>query len=139
MQLMRRNMTTFKIIPYEGSTPVVVGNLRTGEKEIQYGNPVEVRGNIAPPNSGSTSFTSSGYVNTRLFGETVDYDHIILLTNKMAKECGVKEGDLLYYTGKSTYMEIKRIAEDLNVTSIAAKRITVVPKAVEEAIAGDGT
>ena len=139
MQLLRRNLKTFKLIPFVESVPITVGNLRTGEKEIRYGEPVDVVGNIAPPNSGSTSFTSSGYVNTRLFGETVDYDHIILITNKVAQECGVKEGDLLYYTGKSTYMEIKRIAEDLNVTSIAAKRITVVPKAVEEAIAGDGT
>lgn len=126
MQLLRRNLKQFLLLPYLGhSTPIMDGTYRTGEYMVEYGEGIQVIGNIAPPNSGSTSFTSSGYVNTRQFGETVDYDHIILMTNKEAERCGIKEGDLLYFPQKAVYLEIKRLAVDLNITSIASKRITV--------------
>lgn len=123
MKLLKRNLVKITVEPYLG----VLAIPGTLDKQRVYGNPVDLMVNVAPPNSGSTSFTSSGYVNTRAFGETVDYDNIILMTNKQADMAGINEWSKITMENPHRDFEIKRVARDQTLTSIAAKRIIVEP------------
>ena len=127
MVLLKRNLKQIWVEPFIGTERIAVGGFDTLDKKRVYGNPVSLMVNIAPANSGSTSFTSSGYVNTRLFGETIDYDHIILMTKEQAEAVGINEWSKIYTENPHVDFEIKRVAVDQTLTSIAAKRITVEP------------
>ena len=73
MKLLKRNLKEIIVEPFMGTTNIP-GTL---DKQRVYGNPVHLMVNVAPANSGSTSFTSSGYVNTRAFGETTSFCHLL--------------------------------------------------------------
>ena len=71
MRCMERNKVEFWYAPYAGHTHMVdeYGN-ELNETEVSYGNPVKCKGNIS---------AARGETVSRLFGESEEYDKIIVL------------------------------------------------------------
>lgn len=92
------------------------GNTTT-EFEIIYTKPVEMKANISPARGDST---------TRQFGETLDYDKVIVFSGKNP----ISETSILWIDtpadGETPHDYIvMKVAKSLNSTSLAVKKVTV--------------
>lgn len=99
------------------------GNL-TGEYDIVYDNPVEIRANVS---------AARGESSTRQFGEDVSYDRIILLDDP---EFPIAETSILWIDSLPDIAEdgttetphdyiVKQVAPSLNSVSIAVSKVNV--------------
>lgn len=133
MRCMRRNKVKFYYALYEGKQPITDewGN-QTGEYEVVYGNPTECYANISP---------AIGETATRQFGESVDYDKVIVMDNSAPPidEYSVlwvdtlpqldAEGNLILNDDEMAITPhdyiVKKIAKSLNSVSIAIHKVNI--------------
>ena len=121
MKCLNRNKTKFYYSLYKSKEPVVdeYGN-NTGEYNIIYTEPIECYGNIS---------AASGETETRVFGENVLYDKIIVLD----KNPGIDEYSVLWIDippyiddiEMSYDYVVRKVAESLNSASIAISKVSV--------------
>lgn len=125
MRCLRRNKSKFFYALYKEKTPLEddYGN-KTGEYEIAYKNPVELKGNIS---------AARGETITRQFGEDVTYDRVIVLDDP---KCPIDEFSILWIdtlpeigVGGDTQTPhdyvVKKVARSINSVSIAVSKVTV--------------
>lgn len=125
MRTLRRNGQTFyyaRFIKRE-SMRDENGNL-TGESSIVYGKPIKSVGNIS---------AAKGTTHTREFGESLDYDKVIVISgiNSAIDEFSVLWIDtapMLTEDGTTNTpwdFVVKKIAKSLNYTAIAVSKVSV--------------
>ncbi|MBS6062740.1 MAG: hypothetical protein KH972_02595 [Peptostreptococcaceae bacterium] len=133
MQALKRNKVYFFYALYEGKKPILdeYGN-KSGEYEIAYSKPTPCFANIS---------AAKGETQTRQFGETEDYDKIIVLVQKSSQ---IDTHSVLWIDTqpkldsdgnleKNTKGEVitpydyvvKKIAKSLNSISIAVSKVNV--------------
>lgn len=121
MRLLRQNQTVFYYAIYKGKKVIVddYGN-QTGEYDLTYSDPIKCFGNISP---------AKGELNTRYFGESEDYDKVILLP----KDTLIDEYSILWVDSFPSIKGniphdyiIKRVAKSLNHVSLAISKVKVV-------------
>lgn len=111
MRGLKRNEGAVSYCSYLGDEDVRDEHGRlTGEKRATYADPAPVAGSVSK---------AGGWVHDQLFGLSIEYDHVILTHDKNLL---IKEEDLIHYKG-SVYV-VRRIAETLNVTAIAVRRVS---------------
>jgi len=114
MRCLKRNMTKFEYLPYEGTdTDLNDDGEHTGEfhREYGYGEPVEYEGNISSP---------SGRVNQTFYGDDVRYTHTLVMDNPNA---GINEHGVIRWKGD--LYDIKAVKPSLNALSVALQKQTV--------------
>lgn len=125
MKTLNRNKTRFFYASYEGKTSITdeYGNI-TGEYERVYSAPKEHFANIS---------AAKGETQTRQFGETENYDKVIVVDNDFPP---IDEYSILWIDtlpefneeGKTDTpydYEVKKIAGSLNSVSIAVSKVNV--------------
>lgn len=125
MRLVKRNLKPIWYSLYNGRIPVVdVDGYETGETEISYSNPVQIKVNVSP---------ASGQAQSEMFGTLEDYDKVII-TDQMA--CPINENSVLYVDvvpeGNTYDYIVKRVAKSLNHISYAISRVKVTSNAEAE-------
>lgn len=116
MRMLRRNLVPFYYQNYCGKVPILDDDgYETGEYVASYSEPTKCFGNISVP---------SGRASVETFGTEVDYDKVIML----AGTSPVDENSRLYVDrvpgdGVEPDYIVKRVAESLNFTSIAIRRV----------------
>lgn len=133
MKCMSRNKVKFFYALYEGKEPITdeYGNA-TGEYAVKHGNPMEFSANIS---------AAKGETQTRQFGENESYDKVIVLDKDSPPidEYSVlwvdtvpqlNEDGTLAVNEKDEVITphdyiVKKVAESLNVISIAISKVTV--------------
>lgn len=112
MKLLKRNLTKFEYLPYDGvMTDVNDDGYHTGEFRRKYEEPVQMEGNISAP---------SGKVNETFYGEDIRYTHTLVMDNP---EAGIHEGGLICWKGD--LYDIVSVHPSLNVLSVALRKQTV--------------
>lgn len=125
MRTLTRNKTRIYYANYSGKIPIKdeYGNL-TGEYDIVYDNPVEIKANVSAARGEST---------TRQFGEDEGYDRVIVMDDPKAP---INVSSVLWIDtvpeineGGSTdtpydYI-VKQVAPSLNSISIAVSKVSV--------------
>ena len=112
MKLLKRNLTEFEYLPYDGvETDLNDDGEHTGEFHPEYGEPVTYRGNISVP---------SGYTNQAFYGMDVRYSHVLVLDDVNAD---IQETGLIRWKGE--LYDIRAVRPSLNVLSIAIRKQTV--------------
>ncbi len=119
----RINKRTFWYCPYQGKEEILDDYLnKTGEYEIIYGEPVEVKANISP---------ASGISQTEMFGNLDNYDKVI---SPLPVNFPITENDVLFVDKSPEYNEdgiplydytVRRVARSLNHTSVAVRKVNV--------------
>lgn len=117
MRLLDRNKRTIKYALCQNGGSMLIdddGNY-TGERQLQYASPVEVRCNVG---------SASGSSLIEQFGVNVDYDRTIQLEGT---GLGITETTVLWIDDISPdkpydYI-VKRVAESLNHTTLAVKKV----------------
>lgn len=128
MRTLYRNKVRFFYALYEGKSPVIdeYGNA-TGEYEVTHSDPKECFANIS---------AAKGETQTRQFGESEDYDKIIVMDNTAPPidEYSVLWIDMLPdfdSEGKTNtpydYI-VKKVARSLNSVSIAVSKVKVTQR-----------
>lgn len=125
MRCLRRNKSKFFYALYKEKTPLEddYGN-KTGEYEIAYEKPVELKGNIS---------AARGETITRQFGEDVTYDRVIVLEDP---QCPIDEFSVLWIdtepvleadgTTKTPHdYVVTEVATSINSVAIAVSKVTV--------------
>lgn len=133
MKCMQRNKSSFFYALYEGKEEIEddYGNA-TGEYSVKYGNPTHYSANIS---------AAKGETSTRQFGESEDYDKIIVFDNEAPP---IDEYSVLWVDTKPSLNEdgslkkddngntvtpydyiVKKVAKSLNVVSIAISKVNV--------------
>lgn len=125
MRCLRRNQTSFYYASYSEKKPMKddYGN-RTGEYEIVYGNPVEMKGNIS---------AARGQTVVRQFGEDVSYDRVIVLEDPL---CPIDEHAILWIDSTPVLAAdgttdtphdyvVTKMARSLNSVAIAVSKVIV--------------
>lgn len=125
MRTLTRNKIRIFYANYRDKTPLKdeYGNL-TGEYDIVYGNPVEIKANVSAARGEST---------TRQFGEDVSYDRIIVLDDPAFP---IAETSILWIDTLPDIAEdgtsqtphdyiVKQVAPSLNSVSIAVSKVNV--------------
>lgn len=125
MRCLRRNKFKFFYARYKEKIPMKdeYGN-NTGEYEIIYDNPVEMKGNIS---------AARGETVTRQFGEDVAYDRVIVLENY---KCPIDEFSILWIdtepvldadgTTKTPHdYVVTKVARSINSVSIAVSKVNI--------------
>ena len=133
MKCMQRNKSSFFYALYEGKEEIEddYGNA-TGEYVVKYGNPTHYSANIS---------AAKGETSTRQFGESEDYDKIIVFDNEAPP---IDEYSVLWVDTKPSLNEdgslkkdangntvtpydyiVKKVAKSLNVVSIAISKVNV--------------
>lgn len=125
MKTLKRNKSLFYHAQYEGKNPVVdeYGNL-TGEYERVYSKPKKCFANVS---------AAKGETQTRQFGDTENYDKIIVMENdfQIIDEHSILWIDVLpkFTPDKKTNTphdyEVKEVAKSLNSVSIAVNKVEV--------------
>ena len=125
MKTLARNKIRIYYANYRDKTPITdeYGNL-TGEHEISYDTPTEVKANVSAARGEST---------TRQFGDDVSYDRIIVLDNPSfpIAETSILWIDTLPEIAEDGSTEtphdyiVKQIATSLNSVSIAVSKVSV--------------
>lgn len=118
MRLVRRNLRTVYYKLYQGFSPLLdEDGYETGEPEIEYGEPVEMKANISP---------ASGSAQREQFGNLEDYDKV-MITDDM--NCPINENSLLYVDETDLEAEadyvVRRVAKSLNHISYAISKVKV--------------
>jgi len=118
MKSLERNKVSFYYSLYDGKSPVEDedGN-ETGEYEVSYEEPVEMKANIS---------AARGETSTRQFGELINYDKVISISDL---SCPIDEHTVLWVDGTDTtkphdYLVVK-VAKSLNNLSIAISKVNV--------------
>ena len=70
MRLQRRNLQSVWYCLFDKEVPVFEDGYETGEKDIAYHDPVEMRCNVSP---------ASGYAQLNTFGNLDSYDKVLLI------------------------------------------------------------
>jgi len=110
MRLLRRNMTEFEYLPYDGTeTDLNDDGEHTGEFHPKYGDPEIYRGNISAP---------SGQTTNTFYGEDIRYTHTLV----MSKDVGITEHGIILWRGHT--FEVTAVRPSLNAVSIALRRMT---------------
>ena len=115
MLMLQRNKSEFWYATYAGKTPIKnADGLPTGEMEITYNPPVKCAGNISP---------ASGIIVSKLFGADESYDLLVMLAGT---GWHIGPGSVVWVgtdpPSPHNYA-VSRVAESLNSTSIALKRV----------------
>lgn len=122
MQPLRRNVTDFEYLPYEGMSDDVLvydeddpnaepESEHTGEYHPIYGDPVAYKGNISSPN---------GYVNQTFYGEEIRYTHTLVMAGR---DIDIHEHGIIRWKGE--LYDIQAVRPTLNGMSVALKKQTV--------------
>lgn len=112
MKLLKRNMTEFEYLPYDGTeTDLNESGEHTGEFHQSYGSPVKMKGNISSP---------SGYVNPTFYGADIRYTHILIMDQP---DPGINEYGLIRWKGEM--YEVRAVRPSLNALSVALRKQTV--------------
>lgn len=133
MKCMQRNKSHFFYALYESKEEIKdeYGNA-TGEYELKYGNPIDFSANIS---------AAKGETSTRQFGESEDYDKVIVFDNEAppideysvlwvdTKPSLNGDGSLVKDEDENTITPhdyiVKKVAKSLNVVSIAISKVNV--------------
>ena len=124
MRLMKRNLRSIWYQLYQGKTPVLDDNgWETGETEVSYSNPVEIKVNVSP---------AVGNAQQEIFGTLESYDKIFMTDNM---SCPVDENSVLFidripeYSGTTLVNShdyiVKRVAKSLNHISYGVTKVNV--------------
>lgn len=127
MRTLARNKIRIFYANYRDKIPIMdeYGNL-TGEYKVSYHNPIAIKANVS---------AASGEVTTRLFGDDVSYDRIIVLDDP---KFPITESSILWIDTPPEIAEdgttntpndyiVKRVAPSLNSLSIAVSRVSITP------------
>ena len=125
MRCMERNKSTFYYALFSERKYVTdaYGNM-TGEHKLIYKNPVKERANISG---------AQGEVQSRQFGESVNYDKVIVLDNPLTP---IDEYSILWVDTLPTLAEdgstatphdyiVKKVARSLNSVTVAISKVMV--------------
>lgn len=125
MRCLKRNASSFYYALFKEKKELFdeYGNI-SGEHEIIYHTPVEAHGNVSG---------AQGEVQSRQFGESVDYDKVILLDNPLTP---IDEYSVLWVDAPPILAEdgstdtphdyiVKKVARTLNSTAIAIRKVNV--------------
>ena len=125
MRTMVRNKIPIFYANYRDKLPIQdeYGNM-TGEYKVSYDTPTEIKANVS---------AVSGEVTTRLFGDDVSYDRIIVLDDP---KFPIAESSILWIDNLPVIAEdgstktpndyiVKRVAPSLNSLSIAVSRVSI--------------
>ena len=114
MRLQQRNCRKMEYLPFLGETDVDPDTgMHTGEPVMQYGDPVELKGNISVP---------SRRTDATFYGEDVRYTHELLLPLKR-KGLQIEEYGLIRF--QDDLYDIRAVRPSLNFVSIALQKQTV--------------
>ncbi len=123
MRILERNKSTFYYLLYTGKTPVLDDEgYETGEQDVEYGEPVEMRANVS---------AATGQSQVEQFGNLENYDKVIV-TDDMT--CPINENTVLFIDKEPSYDKqgkpqfdytVKRVAKSLNSISIAVSKVKV--------------
>lgn len=115
MILMKRNLKPIHYCLYRGQELAYDDDgYETGEPEIKYDDPVEIRVSVSP---------ASGYAQTGLFGNLTHYDKVIITDNM---NCPIDENTVLYVDAPLTDSpdyRVRKVAKALNYISYAISEI----------------
>ena len=127
MRTLVRNKIRIFYANYRDKLPIQdeYGNL-TGEYKISYDTPTEIKANVS---------AVSGEATTRLFGDDMSYDRIIVLDDP---KFPITESSILWIDTLPEITEdgntntpndyiVKRVAPSLNSLSIAVSRVSITP------------
>lgn len=120
MKTQKRNQTTIYYANYVSQTDVTdvdeYGNvLKTGEKEVCYGDPIEISLVVSP---------STGIVAEEMFGGLSDYDKVLVTE----KGCEINEHSILWIDAMPDEPHdyiVKKVARSLNFVAYAISRVEV--------------
>jgi hypothetical protein len=125
MKALERNKIPIYYANYRDKTPIKheYGNL-TGEYDVTYENPVEVRANVS---------AATGESVTRQFGDAVMYDRVIIIDDP---NFPIKEASILWIDTSPEIQAdgstkdphdyiVKKVAPSLNSVSIAVSKVNV--------------
>ena len=108
MKCLKRNMTTFEYMPYTGEeTDLNDDGEHTGEFHLEYGDPVEYKGNISTP---------SGQTQPLLYGEDIRYTHTLVMENP---DVEIHEHGKIVWDGKT--FEVTAVRKSINSVSVALR------------------
>lgn len=111
MRLLKRNLTEFEYLPYEGESDLDQETGRhTGEPVPVFGDPIPFQGNISIP---------SQFVNPTFYGEDIRYTHTLVME---IPETEINEYGLIRW--KDNVYEIRALRPSLNVLSLALRKRT---------------
>ena len=111
MKLLRRNLTEFEYVPYEGESDIdPETGWHTGDPKPQYGEPVQLEGNISIP---------SLLVNPTFYGEDIKYTHTLVME---PPDTEIEEYGLILWKG-DTY-SIRAVRPSLNFLALALRKQT---------------
>ena len=115
MKLIERDLKTFHYAAYSGRQMIYVDGLPTGEREKEYGDPVEKRGTFS---------TASGRATENEFGTFIDYDYVIHIEDDV---CPFDENAAIWLPGTDPTGEhdakVMRISEPASHIAIAVKKV----------------
>ncbi len=118
MKCLERNKQVIFYASYIGRVEIIdeYGN-STGQYRNTYSAPTALKANVSP---------ARGQSSTREFGDTVDYDKVIVLDDPTDP---INENSILWIDNLDTAQEhdyiVKQVGISLNNTSIAVKRVSV--------------
>jgi hypothetical protein len=111
MKCLRRNMTEFEYLPYDGTmTDLNDDGEHTGEFHPAYGDPIPMRGNISMP---------SGHVNQMFYGQDIRYTHTLVIDNP---DTEITESGKIRW--KKELYDIQAVRPSINFVSIAMRQQT---------------
>lgn len=111
MKCLRRNMTEFEYLPYDGTeTDLNEYGEHTGEFHPTYGDPVPMKGNISVP---------SGRVNQTFYGQDIRYTHTLVMDNP---NVGISEQGVVRWKGD--LYDVQAVRPSINFVSIALRKQT---------------
>ena len=121
---MNRNLKSVWYQLYQGKTPVLdEDGWETGETEITYGEPVEMKVNVSP---------AVGNAQQEIFGTLESYDKVVM-TDDMS--CPIDENTVMFIDREPEYEEetlvnthdyiVKRVAKSLNHISYGVAKVNV--------------
>ena len=122
MRLQRRNLQSVWYCLFDKEVPVFEDGYETGEKDIAYHDPVEMRCNVSP---------ASGYAQLNTFGNLDSYDKVLLIDNM---SCPIDENTVLFVDKQPAYDKmgkplydytVRRVAKSLNVIAVAVSKVKV--------------
>ena len=125
MRILHRNKVRIFYANYVGKEPILdEDGYQTGEYQVIYSNPVEVRGNVS---------SARGEVVTRQFGEDESYDRVIVMDDPKVP---ITKSSVLWIDTMPTILSdgttetpydyiVKQVAPSLNSVSIAVSKVNV--------------
>lgn len=112
MRLLKRNVTEFEYLPYNGTdTDLNEYGEHTGELHHEYDTSITYKGNISSP---------SGNVNQTFYGQDIRYTHTLVMDDP---NVDINENGTIRWNGKM--YDIVAVRPSLNVLSIALRRQTI--------------